>query len=142
MKANVAKKVAGLVLLFTLLMIATVSFCSMQWTYIYECENSLEDVSTWLTKKLDFYADMTTYDDGYCGIEAQLQKLGDDGETWSNVDDKFYEVYAEGHFGSIDTIVKVGKAGTYRFEILNTAYASNGMALESAVTYTRTVTIY
>lgn len=142
MKANVAKKVAGLVLLFTLLMIATVSFCSMQWTYIYECENSLEDVSTWLTKKLDFYVDMTTYDDGYCGIEAQLQKLGDDGETWSNVDDKFYEVYAEGHFGSIDTIVKVGKAGTYRFEILNTAYASNGMALESAVTYTRTVTIY
>ena len=142
MKANVAKKVAGLVLLFTLLMIATVSFCSMQWTYIYECENSLEDVSTWLTKKLDFYADMTTYDDGYCGIEAQLQKLGDDGETWSNVDDKFYEVYTEGHFANIDTIVKVGKAGTYRFEILNTAYASNGMALESAVSYTRTITIY
>lgn len=141
MKANVAKKVVSLVLLFTMLMIATVSFCSAQWTYIYECENSLEDVSTWLTKKLDFYTDMTVYE-GYCGIEAQLQKLGDDGVTWNNVDDKFYETYAENDFCSIDTIVKVGKAGTYRFEILNTAFSNTGMALESEVTYTRTVTVY
>ncbi len=140
MKANVAKKVVSLVLLFTMLMIATVSFCSVQWTYIYECENALEDVSTWLTKKLDFYADMTVYD-GYCGIEAQLQKLGDDGETWNNVDDKFYDVYAENDFCKIEEIVKV-KAGTYRFEILNTAYETNGMALESDVTYTRTITVY
>lgn len=142
MVKNVVKKVATFVLVITLLTIATVSFASLQWTCIYECENSLTDASTLFTKKLDFYADMTTYSGYYSGLEAQLQKLSDDGTQWNNVDDKFYESYAEGDFCYIDEIVKVGKAGSYRFEILNTAYSTTGAALESEVTHTKTVTIY
>lgn len=139
MRTNVAKKVTSLVLLFTLLMIATVSFA--RWSCIYECENSLLDGSTWFSKKLDFFADMTAYDEYYCGIEAQLQKLDDDGETWVNVNDKYFEVYAEDWYCNIEETIKV-KAGTYRFEIVNNAYAKNGALLESAFTHTRTVTVY
>ena len=139
MRTNVAKKVTSLILLFALLTVASISFA--RWSCIYECENSLLDASTWLSKKLDFYADMTTYEDYYCGLEAQLQKLGDDGETWNNVNDKYYEVFAEEDFCKIEETVRVS-AGTYRFEIVNNAYATNGALLESAFTYTKTVTVY
>ena len=139
MRTNVAKKVTSLILLFALLMVASVSFA--RWTCIYECENLLTDESTWFTKKLDLYADMTTYDGYYAGIEAQLQKLDDDGETWNNVDDKYYEAFAEDEVCIMEETIKV-KAGTYRFEIVNNAYAKNGALLESAFTHTRTVTVY
>lgn len=147
MKSNVLKKVLSFILLITMLMISTVSFAAkpqtdnVQWTYIFTVASHLYDRSTWLSKKLELYAQMATYDNRYAGITAQLEKLGNDGITWSDVSGKYYEVYEEDIIAELSVKNISVSSGTYRFYIEYTAYTTGGLAMETVYGYSNTVTV-
>ncbi len=140
-KKNVVKKLGTLILAFMMLLaMGTVSLA--RWTCIRDCTNDLSDESTWLTKKLKFYADMDVYSGNYCGIEAQLQKSTDGGETWEDVDGKCWDVYEEDTFAYIEETFKVSGAGKYRCVVVYSAYTEKGMQMEAEIFYTNIVTLY
>lgn len=147
MKSNVLKRVLSFILLITMLMISTVSFAAkpqtdnIQWSYIYTVANYLQDNSTWLSKKLEFYAQLITYSNRHAGITAQLQKLGNDGITWSDVSGKYYEVYEEDTAAEIYEQKINVSSGTYRFYIEYTAYTTGGLPLEIVSGYSNTVSV-
>lgn len=140
-KKNVVKKVGTLILAFMMLLaMGTVSLA--RWDFIRICSNELEDASTLLSKKLRVYADIDVYDDNYSGIEIQLQKSTDGGETWNNVKDKYWSVYTEDTFSYIDETFKVSGAGKYRCLVVYIAYTNTGLEIESEPFYTNIVTLY
>lgn len=147
MKSNVLKRVLSFILLITMLMISTVSFAAkpqtdnVQWSYIYSVACHLYDRSTWLSKKLELYGQLITYDNRYAGITAQLEKLGNDGITWSDVSGKYYEVYEEDIIAEL-SVKNIGvSSGTYRFYMEYTAYSTGGLPLETVGGYTNEVTV-
>ena len=132
----------------TMLMISTVSFAapvqtdSIQWTCVYEIENSLDDSSTLLRKSLELYASTEVYSGWYAGVTAQLQKLSSDGTEWNDVSGKYYEAYDEDEDAYIYKSAIPVNAGTYRFKLEHTAYSKSGVELETIYAHTNTVTIY
>lgn len=151
MKSNVVKKVVSLVLAIMMLMISTVIYASNpqidvtsiiqpRWTYLYSCENSLE-ITEGTSKKLTIYATTDVYT-GYAGVNAQLQKLSEDGTSWDDVPNKFWEAYEERTVAGILIENVSVSSGKYRCSLEHIAYSTNGMPLESFYTYTNTVTVY
>lgn len=140
-KKNVLKKVGTLILAFMML-IAMGSVSLARWSFLYMCSSDLADASTLFSKKLSFYADVEVYDGNYCGIEAQLEKSTDGGETWTQVKDKYWNVYEKDTFTYIDETFKVNGAGKYRCLVIHIAYTDTGLEIESEPFYTNTVTLY
>lgn len=147
MKSNVLKRVLSFILLITVLMISTVSFAAkpqtdnIQWSHIISVSNYLDDSSTWLFKRLEFYACTQTYTNRYAGVTGQLQKLGTDGITWNNVAGKYYESYEENTIADIYEQYISVSSGTYRFYVEYTAYSTGGLPLETVGGYTNEVTV-
>lgn len=140
-KKNVVKKVGTLILAFMMLL-AMGSVSLARWSYLHACSSDLEDKSTLFSRKLELYADVEVYDGNYCGIEAQLQKSTDGGETWEDVDGKCWDVYEEKTFAYIDETFKVSGAGKYRCLVMHIAYTDAGLEIEAEPFYTNTVTLY
>lgn len=147
MKSNVLKRVLSFILLITILMISTVSFAAkpqtdnVQWTDIFTIASHLYDRSSWLFKKLEFYAQLGTNTNRYSGITAQLQKLGNDGITWSDVSGRYYSVYEEDNIAELHEENISVSSGTYRFYIEYTAYTTGGLPLEMVPAYSNTVSV-
>lgn len=140
-KKKVVKRVGTLILAFMMLL-AMGSVSLARWSFLHACSNNLEDKSTLFTKKLGFYADVDVYEGNCCGIEAQLQKSTDGGETWTDVKDKYWNVYEEDTFTYIDETFKVSGAGKYRCLVIYLAYTETGLEIESEPFYTNIVTLY
>lgn len=140
-KKKVVKRVGTLILAFMMLL-AMGSVSLARWSYLHVCSSDLEDKSTLFSRKLEFYADVDVYEGNYCGIEAQLQKSTDGGETWTDVKDKYWNVYEEDTYTCIDETFSVSGAGKYRCLVMYIAYTNTGFEIESEPFYTKIVTLY
>lgn len=81
-----------------------------------------------------------TYDDYYAEVEVQLQRYTTSG-NWVNVPTYYWSDYQEDTFAEVCEDNVSVSAGTYRCTLIHTAYARNGMALESEAFYSPEITV-
>lgn len=150
MKSNGIKKVVGLIMAITMLMVSTVCFASgtvsekiplKRWTGLYACDNILiveEDAY----RQISLYASTETYLGYYAGLTAQLQRSTDGGFTWDDVPGKYWDVYDDFDYCSLGAENIRVSAGKYRVELVHEAYDQNGRLVETFECLTNVVTVY
>ena len=110
-----------------------------RWSFLYVCDNSIDYASD-ISRGLLVVGSTETYPNYYAEVEVQLQRYTTSG-NWVNVPTYYWSDYQEDTFAEVsEDNVSVSK-GTYRCTLIHTAYAKNGMALESEAFHSNEITV-
>lgn len=118
LKKKLSKKFFALILIAVCLVVGTLSFANVEWSYLVDLSNALSKTKTTLGRKaLDCYG--TTMVDGQlgAGVRVLLQEKDEDGDWititgWSDFDSEI---------ASVDEVFPVD-SGTYQLQVYHTAY--------------------
>ena len=149
-KSKVMMVVICLVSVITLLMIPNLvlavdtadsarSNIQPRWSFLHACDSSIDYASD-ISPGLLIVASTETYDDCYAGVEVQLQRYTTSG-IWMDVPTYSWSDYQEDTFAEVSEDNVSVSRGVYRCTLIHTAYATNGMALESEAFYSDEITV-
>ena len=131
------KKIVGTLLVVATMLISSVCLASLNWSYLFDCTNSLNNTTTGLGKTALACYGKTSVDFTYdAGVTVFLKELDSDGDwvtvtAWEDVDNEMACVSQDYAVG----------AGTYKLEVMHKAYEAGDHSEALEIHYSESVEI-